>query len=227
MALSDTWGTPPEREPAGAVAYRLMRSAILGGRIPQGARINELALADAWKMSRTPIRDALRRLEGEGLVEAVPRRGMRVRRLQPADVEDLYEVGEALEGVAARRAAERGTGAFLADLNGLIKSYGTALKQGDFDRILAVDEELHRTIARRAQNLHLERAIETVRAQLRGVHHQLIQSRGRATKSFRELAKMIAAIRRRDPAHAEAAMREHLVSLRADAGLLPPEERDE
>lgn len=218
MGATEIWGSPPEREPVSATAYRLMRQAILRGQIPQGARVNELELAGAWRMSRTPIRDALRRLEAEGLVEAVPRKGMIVRRVGGSELEDLYDLCEVLEGLAARRAAQRATLAFLAELNGVIKAYGVALKQGDADRMLAVDDELHGAIAEAGQDQRLARAIETVRAQLREIRLLGLRSRGRAAKSFREMAKLTAAIRGRDAPRAEAAMREHIASLRADIG---------
>ena len=97
------WGPPPVREPGGTAAYRLIRDAILRGQIPAGARINELELSRVWHISRTPIRDALRRLEAEGLAQSVPGRGMAVPRLGRSDVDELFEVLEALEGLAARR----------------------------------------------------------------------------------------------------------------------------
>jgi DNA-binding GntR family transcriptional regulator len=221
---TEIWGAPPEREPVSVTAYRLMRDAILGGHIPQGSRVNELELATAWKMSRTPIRDALRRLEAEGLVEAVPRRGMVVRRLDASDVEELYDLCEILEGLAARRAAQRASPPFLAELNGMIKAYGAALKQGDVERMLAVDDQLHRGIARAGGNPRLERAVEGVRAQLREVRLRALRGKGRATKSFREMAKMTAAIRGQDALRAEATMREHIASLRTDTEALMREQ---
>ncbi|HEV8338445.1 MAG TPA: GntR family transcriptional regulator [bacterium] len=216
MGVTDLWGVPPEREPASATAYRMMRQAIIRGQIPQGARVNELELAGAWRMSRTPIRDALRRLEAEGLLEAVPRKGMIVRHAGGSELEDLYDLCEVLEGLAARRAAQRGTPAFIADLNGLIKAYGAALKADDAERMLAVDDQLHGAIAEVGQHQRLGRAIENLRAQLRDVRLRGLRSKGRATKSFREMAKMTAAIRGRDAPRAEAAMREHIASLRAE-----------
>ncbi len=195
-----------------------MRRAILRGQIPQGARVNELELAAAWRMSRTPIRDALRRLEAEGLVEAVPRKGMVVRRVLGSELGDLYDLCEVLEGLAARRAAQRAAPAFLAELNGLIKAFGVALRQGDAERMLAVDAQLHEAIAAAGEHDRLARAIESVRAQLREIRLQGLRSKSRATKSFREMAKLTAAIRGRDAPRAEAAMREHIASLRADAG---------
>lgn len=210
------WGPPPERESIGAAVYRRLREAILSGRIPMGARINELELASVWKISRTPIRDALRRLEAEGLVQAASGRGMIVPVLTRSEVEELYEVRQALEGVAARRAAERATPEFLTKLNTLIKAYGTAVKQEDMRRLLVVDDDLHTAIVQMAQNRRLQQAIHGVRMQLHRVHVGSFRLKGRAATSFREKARLVAAIRSMNPARAEAAMQEHLASLRAD-----------
>ncbi len=211
------WGPPPAREAVSAAVYRRLREAILRGQITAGSRVNELELAQAWNISRTPVRDALRRLEAEGLVQAVPGRGVIVPRLSRGDAESFYDVLEALEGMAARRAAERTTLTDLIHLNSLIKAYGVALKGSEHDRMAAIDEEIHLSLARAAQNPRLEREIENVRGPLQQTEVRAMLLRGRAAKSFRELAKLIAAIRARSGARAEAAMREHVASLRADA----------
>ncbi len=218
------WGPGPIREPMGSAAYRLIRDAIIRGQISPGTRVNEIELSRAWHISRTPIRDALRRLEAEGLVRSVAGKGMTVPRLGRSDVDELYEILEALEGLAARRTAERATGAFLFELNGLIKDYGVALKQTDYEGLTAIAAGLHRAVAQMALNRRLERAIETTRGQLSPVERRAIRIKGRATKSFRELAKLTAAIRARNGARAEASMREHLASLRADAVAALPED---
>lgn len=217
------WGPPPKREPVGAAAYRLIREAILRGQLAPGERLNEVELARAWQISRTPIRDALRRLEAEGLVRAVPGKGVTVPRLGRADVGELYEMLEALEGMAARRTAERASGTHLAHLNTLIKEYGAALRQNNVTRLGEIVAEFHATVARTALNGRLERAIETLRAQLASAERQALRQRGTAARSFRELAKLTAAIRARDGGRAEAAMREHLASLRLDTVAALPE----
>lgn len=209
-------GPPPVRETVGAAVYRRLRDAVLAGRIPMGARINEAELAATWKISRTPIRDALRRLEAEGLVAASPGRGMVVPVLTPADVDGLYAVREALEGMAARRAAERATPQFLAQLNGLIKSYGTAVKQESLEQLVATDGALRDAITRMAQSGHLEQAIAAARLRVHHIHARSFRLRGRPGKTFREMAKIVAAIRTKNPPRAEAAMREHLAGLRGD-----------
>jgi DNA-binding GntR family transcriptional regulator len=210
------FGTPPARETVGTAAYRLLRDGILRGHIPMGTRINELELAGAWKVSRTPIRDALRRLEAEGLVHAVPGRGVMVPRISLGDADELYELREVLEARAARRAAERAPSDLHGRLSALIKAFGTALKQNDVERLNAVDADLHAAISAASGNARLERTIEMVRAQVLQVRLRTMRHRGRPAKSFREMAKLTAAIHSRNGARAEAAMRDHLSSLRAD-----------
>lgn len=210
------WGSPPVRETVSAAAYRQLREAILQGQIPMGGRINELELAGAWSVSRTPIRDALRRLEAEGLVQSVPGRGVIVPVLSLTDIDELYELREVLEARAARRAAERANAEYHSRLNDLIRALGAALKDDDVDRMTTIDEDIHTAVAAMAGNVRLERAIETVRAQVHHVRLRSFRARGRAAKSLREMAKLVAAMRRRDATRAEAAMREHVASLRSD-----------
>jgi DNA-binding GntR family transcriptional regulator len=212
--------TPPVRETVSAGAYRQLRDAILAGQIPMGARINELELATAWRVSRTPIRDAIRRLEAEGLVQAVPGRGVMVPRLGLADVDELYELREVLEGRAARRAAERATPDFHARLSTLIRALGAALKAGDLDRMFSIDSDLHTSIAAMSGNSRLERAIETIRAQVHQARLRSFHVKGRAAKSLREMAKLTASFRARDGARAESSMREHIASLRTDLPVI-------
>ncbi len=220
LTARSPWGIPPPRETVSSAAYRMLREGILRGQIPMETRINELELAGAWRVSRTPIRDALRRLEAEGLVQGIPGRGVIVPRVSLGDADELYELREVLEARAARRAAERAPADVHARMNALIKAFGAALKQGDVDRLTATDADLHATIAAASGNGRLERAIDTVRAQVHQVRLRSMRQKGRAAKSFREMAALTAAIRSRNSLRAEAAMREHVASLRADlAGL--------
>ncbi|MGQ0549011.1 MAG: GntR family transcriptional regulator [Armatimonadota bacterium] len=216
VPLAGLWGRPPVRETVSTAAYRRLKEAILQGQLPMGTRINELELAQAWSVSRTPIRDALRRLETEGLVQAEPGRGVVVPQVTLADVDDLYELREVLEGRAARRAAERATPEFHARLNALIKAFGAALKQADFERLVAIDADIHDDIAAMSENVRLARSIKAIRAQVYQARLRSMRAKGRAAKSFREMAKLTAAIRARNGLRAEMAMREHLTSLRAD-----------
>lgn len=219
---SPVWGRPPARETVSTAAYRQLREAILQGQISMGARINELELAGAWRVSRTPIRDALHRLEAEGLVQSVPGRGMVVPKLSLSDADELYELREVLEGRAARRAAEHATPELHARLNTLIKAFGAALKQGEIDQMIAIDIDFHASLATASGNLRLERAIDTVRAQVHQIRLRTMRAKGRPGKSLRELARLVAAVRARDGARAETSMREHIVSVRTDLAEVVP-----
>jgi len=214
--LTPILGAPPVRATVSTAAYRRLKDAILRGDLPMGTRINELELAEAWHVSRTPIRDALRRLEAEGVVEAIPGRGVVVPRLSLPDADELYELREILESRAARRASERSTEDLGGRLNVLIKAFGAALKQGDLAQMTAIDVEWHAAVAAASGNRRLERAIDTVRAQVHPIRALAFRVKGRAARSLREMAKVTAAIRARDAGRAEAAMREHLASVRAE-----------
>jgi DNA-binding GntR family transcriptional regulator len=204
------------RETVAAAAYRLLREAILEGQLPMGTRINELELAGAWNVSRTPIRDALRRLEAEGLVQASPGRGVLIPVLGLSELDELYELREVLEARASRRAAERAGVELQGRLNDLIRAFGASLKQNDVDRLTGIDIAIHTAVAAACGNAKLEHAIDAVGAQVRAVRLRSYRMRGRAAKSLREMAKLVAAIRARDPARAETAMRDHIASVRAD-----------
>lgn len=209
-------GPPPVRETIGAAVYRELREAILSARLPMGMRINEVELASDWRISRTPVRDALRRLEAEGLVQAAPGRGMIVPVPTRADVDELYVLREALEGMAARLAAERATPQSLAHLNLLLKAYGAALKNDDAAQLVLTDGALHDAVAQMAQNRRLEQAAQVARLRVHQVHVRTFTLKGRAGRTFREMATLVAAIRTRNASRAEASMRAHLTGLRAD-----------
>lgn len=218
--LNPFWTTPPARETVGEKAYRLLREALLRGQIPDGTRINELELARAWNISRTPIRDALRRLEAEGLVQAVPRRGVVVPALGLGELDELYELREILEARAARRAAERLDPPLRARLNVLIREFGAAVKRDDAERAAALDADLHAAIAAASGQDRLERLVTLIAGQVHGTRVRAFRVRTRARRSLAELARVVAAVRSAAPARAEAAMRDHLTSVRGDLPLV-------
>jgi DNA-binding GntR family transcriptional regulator len=199
-----------------AAAYRHLKDALLKGELEMGARVNEIEMASAWGVSRTPIRDALRRLEAEGLLRASPRRGVIVPLLSLGDVDELYEMRELLEGRAARRAAERATAEDDDRFNALIRRFGASVKAGELEALLDIDVGIHGGIAEAGGGAQMQRAIDVLRVQIHVIRARGLLVRSRAAKSLREMAKLVAAIRARDGARAERAMCEHIASLRAD-----------
>ena len=143
--------TPVER----AAGY--LAQLVLAHRVVPGQKIPMDDIAAHIGASRTPVREALRRLETDGLVASLPNRGFIVRRMEARDVRDLYEARECIESFCARAAAARRTTAFVHDLRALHRMYATLLDgRGDRRRLgMLVDKAFHVRIAEQAGNPHL------------------------------------------------------------------------
>jgi DNA-binding GntR family transcriptional regulator len=135
------------------VAYRTMqrivedhlRSEILRGRMPPGTRLNQHSLADQLKVSRTPVREALRTLQAEGLIELTPHRSAIVVSLEQSDIVEIFDIRATLEARAAQLAAPRLTDEILARLRDLDEQMSHALETHD-DRWILLHREFHRII---------------------------------------------------------------------------------
>ncbi|WP_430334395.1 GntR family transcriptional regulator [Rhodococcus sp. ACT016] len=150
----------------GQVAYSQIRQAIVEGRYRPGQRLIEQRIAEEFSLSRTPVREALRRLEAEGLVLSEPNRGAVVRTLSMADVSDLYGLRARLEAYAAELAAERIDPTTRELLDAGIEAFARALTltpEDAVERVRAVDtanSQIHRAIVAAAKHERLSRLLE-------------------------------------------------------------------
>lgn len=133
-------------------AYQQIRDAILSLEFQPGQPLQEVFLAQRLGTSRTPIREALRRLQAEGLVEQSTSRGVFVAQVSIEDVENAYRVLEVLEGLSSRLAAERLNEAAASELRALLRSLREAAHQGDLETWVKTDANLHETIRSIAGN---------------------------------------------------------------------------
>ena len=203
----------PQFRPLRSDAYEALREAILLKRLRPGQRIVEAEIARQMGISRGPVREAVRQLEQEELVEYHPRRGVVVARLTREAVQDTYAVRAELDGFAARLAASRITDEQLAQLDALIATMRGQAEVGDNDRLLNTDVEFHRSIYLVAGNKVLLRAWASL-----GPHAWTlfsgIQLRG---YSLRDLAErhlpIFDALRMRDPTAAERTATEHTLEI--------------
>lgn len=147
-------------------AYDQIRRAIVEGRYKPGQRLIEQRIGEEFELSRTPVREALRRLEAEGLVESVPNRGAVVRDVSLADVSDLYGLRARLEAYAAELAAERIEPDEVELIDAGIAAFETALRgefADDLERTRAIDQanrQIHGTILAAARHERLARLLE-------------------------------------------------------------------
>jgi DNA-binding GntR family transcriptional regulator len=207
--------------PLSEVAYEVLREAILGGRLPPGARIVEADVARQMAISRSPVREAVRKLEHEGLVEYVPRHGTVVVGLSRDDVADAYELRAHLEAYGARLAAMRASDASLADLMELIERMRACGVAEDLEGLVTADVEFHRQICRASGSRRLLQAWETMNP----ARWTMVSGLRVSDLSLEQIAErhwpILAALKSRKPDTAEIIIRNHILELgeRVLAGL--------
>jgi len=153
---------PRGRAPFSEQAYQDLRARILDNRMPSGEQFTEEQLAALLEMSRTPVREAMLRLEKEGLVEVRPRHGMRIRPLSVNDVREIYEVLTGLESTAAALAAQReDQGDYVQQMRSAIKDMDKALKRDDRRSWAAADERFHTALVEAAGNARISELVQT------------------------------------------------------------------
>lgn len=193
------------------VAQRL-RALVFDGVLVPGAWIDEKALAEQWQVSRTPLREALKVLAAEGLVELVPHRGCRVIELGEADAEALFPVMALLEGRCAHEAVRLATDADLAALRRLHDELERHAAAQDLDGYYRANHEFHSRVQALAANRWLDRVTSDLRRFMRMMRGRQLALPGRIAASLNEHRVLMDAFVQRDAARAEHAMHDHLMA---------------
>jgi DNA-binding GntR family transcriptional regulator len=207
------------------VAARL-RVMVFERQLAPGQWIDEKALAKGWGVSRTPLREALKVLAAEGLVELVPQRGCRVIELSDDDADDLFPVMALLEGRCAHEATLKAGAAEIAELQRLHQELEHHAAAHDIDGYYRANHEFHSRVQRLAANRWLDRSTGDLRKFVRLLRGRQLNLPGRIDASINEHRELIDAFVRRDAARAERAMHDHLMAqLRALKQLRAIEQR--
>lgn len=204
----------------------LLREAILDFRFAPGTRLVERDLTEKLGVGRSTIREALRQLEAEGLVRTVPHKGVVVGVLGPEEAAEVYEVRAALEALAARRFAERATGAQVRALRECVLEYEKLAAVTDDPRaLLEVKDRFYAVLLDGAGSETIERVLSGLQARVRVMRARSMSRAGRPAESARELHRMVDAFEARDAEAALAACEAHLERAAAlgvaDAEELP------
>lgn len=189
------------------VAQRL-RQMLVENRIPPGAKLNERELCEALNVSRTPLREAIKMLAAEGLVELVPNRGAIAIALTEADVVNTFEVMAGLESQSGELAAQRITDEELAEIRALHFEMMAAYTRGDLSAYYSLNARIHRAINAAAKNPVLTATYNQVNARLQALRFRSNQDGAKWKRAVGEHEKMIEALSTRDP----VAMREVLLT---------------
>ena len=213
--------TVGETESLATRAYHRLRDAIVDGSLPGDSRVSERSLALSLGISAQPVREALRRLEADGMVVTSPRRGTVVAEFTRERIEEVGLMRIALEGAAAALAARRATDADIAELRRQLRAMRPSTLSGDLVALAAANECFHDLVHAMTGNAMLIRSLAALRAhEYIGRVHALRSSPYEPRAALREHAALVAALRRRNPKLAEARMRAHVERSLLASGLV-------
>lgn len=191
-----------------------LRERIFAGELAQGSFVDEAALCESLKISRTPLREALKVLTAEGLVRHEPRRGCFVNQVTEKDLDEIFPVIALLEGRSAWEAARNASDADLVALEALHDKLGKHARARRINDYYEVNHTIHEAIILLANNRWLAQVIGDLRKILRLARQQQLHAPGRLEQSLSEHMAVFAALKARDSEGAEAAMRTHLTRQR-------------
>lgn len=190
--------------------YDKLRNDILNGVYEPGDSLIEMKLAEELGVSRTPVREAIRQLELEGLVKSIPNKGVVVEGVTEQDINDIYEIRKLIEGLAARWATEKMTKDKLKDLKDTLDLMEFYTLKGETDKISVMDTKFHDIIFQACDS-------KPLRSVLTNLHHFIQRARlvsigvsGRAQNALKEHQKIYEAIYNKDANAAEKAVQKHI-----------------
>ncbi|MBQ0107709.1 MAG: GntR family transcriptional regulator [Phascolarctobacterium sp.] len=197
-------------QPLREAVCNAIRDAINNGVLKPGDRLMEIQLAEELGISRTPVREAIRKLEMEGFVVMIPRRGTYVTDISLKDVTEIYEIRISLDMLAASLAAERINDDELEEMDRQLLLTSKYNIDTEMEKIVACDSVFHDVLYRAARNERLVSIINNLRDQLTNMRGRTMAQPGRLAETLTEHRILLDAIASRDPEAAAAAARSHI-----------------
>ncbi|MEY8354771.1 GntR family transcriptional regulator [Lachnospiraceae bacterium 54-53] len=192
------------------VVFNTLRQAILKGELAPGERLMEIQLAERLGVSRTPIREAIRKLELEGLVLMMPRKGAEVAKISEKSLRDVLEVRRSLEELAIELACRRMTSESVTELEKKQDDFRAAILKGNAMEIAETDEAYHDVIYKGTCNDRLVQMINNLREQMYRYRLEYIKDEDKRQILLLEHDNILNAVKQRKVEEAKEAMREHI-----------------
>jgi len=190
--------------------FNQIRNDILNGVYEPGDNLIETKLSEEMGVSRTPVREALRQLELEGLVQSVPNKGVTVKGVSEQDIQDIYTIRMLIEGLAARWAAEKITPSELEELKEAVELEEFYTKKNDYGHLLKFDTRFHDIIFRASKSMPLMHTLSTFHHYVQKARKLSMSSPRRAEEVLEEHKAILQAIIERDADKAERLTTEHV-----------------
>lgn len=211
---SDFTVTMEQYLPLRDVVFNTLRKAILKGELKPGERLMEIALADRLGVSRTPIREALRKLELEGLVVMIPRRGAQVADITEKDLNDVLEVRMALESLAIEKACKRMDESEMEKLLSAAREFEKTTTEGDLVKLAEADVAFHEVIYQAAENGTLSQVLNNLREQIYRYRVEYLKDAEMRNQLVKEHGELYAAIKERNVEKAQEISYRHIENQR-------------
>ena len=199
-------------QPLREVVCETLRTAIIEGILKPGERLMEIQVSEELGVSRTPVREAIRKLELEGFVVMIPRRGTYVSDLSIKDINEVFEVRTALDVLAAGLAAERITADELEQMERLLVELGECIEQDDMQKIVEADSQFHDLLYSASRNMRLVGIINNLREQLTRFRSLSMAYPGRLKIMLVEHTRLVEALGRRNVTLAKRLAGEHIAN---------------
>jgi len=196
--------------------YNQLKNAILNGIYKPGESLIEMKVAKEMGVSRTPVREAIRQLELEGLVSSIPNKGVVVEGVTEQDVEDIYTIRKMIEGLAARWAAEKITVEQLKEMKDVLDLMEFYTEKGEIDKVSELDTQFHDIVFRACDSRPLESVLTNFHHFIQRARLVSIKSAGRAPVSLEEHRNIYSALSNHNPDEAEKAMVSHVDRARSN-----------
>lgn len=200
----------PENRPIREIAYEILKHAIITGDIPAGERIVETDYAGRLHISRTPLREALRKLERDGLVECVVRRGVVVRAFTLEDVSQIYTIRNVLEMLTLPAVIKNVADEDIRSLREKLKDMDGCLEREDMDRLSQLARSFHDQITRLSKQYRILRVIESQDEFITRFSALAIRHEDRRSQAHREHYQIVEFLENRDLANLETLMAAHI-----------------
>jgi len=212
--LARLWEGQARNGAASDMVYQVLREALITGVVPPRQRLAEEHLARMFEVSRTPIREALFRLEAEGFAERVPRRGLVASQVTPQEIIDVYAVRESMDGLAAELAAVHASPADLSTLVDLNNQFAAAVTAEEMDQLVLLNLRFHEALAQISKNAFLLDMVKQIHHRVRRFPGTTFTKPGRGVRAIEEHRLIVEAVTKHDAATARRVAAKHMAAAR-------------
>lgn len=212
----DLFDQKKENKSLTSIIFEKIREDILNGRYVSGEKLVEIKLADELGVSRTPVREALKQLELDGLVDNIPNRGVVVKGISKEDINDILTIRLCIEGLVGQWSAERILDHEIKELEeifDLMEFYST---KGDVDKIFELNTKFHETLYQTTKSRYLEGVLNDFQLFIRSARNSSLKSKGRIERALEEHRAIVDALRSHDVEAARKALVTHISNSNAN-----------